>query len=427
MKFRWIPGSKLAGLLLLLISAFLPVTILRARTPEGTKSSPVDGHKVLPSSMAPIWQLDVGAVGYRALEQRYEAGATRPQVPPLCFAGRKYAIVTFVTREVSSGLPRRDSQEESLPYRLHVLFVDAKSGELQATRVWPTASQSATVMPATGGNFLVLTPDKLRLYSPDLLLLNELNLQLSLQAHEGWWQFSYSPNGNNLLISYDVDSRYYRFQWIDLNDLTVLRCWQEDTKANLWKGKEDLNVLGGRLGSIYDDEMVMPFQRGFFLTRKLDGPWDLVRFTRPVITTDWFEFLNRHLLLSAERSHVEHGTGNITLIHTNGEVLFEQELSDREQYRWLASSSDGSKFAVAIERGKGGSVTLDIAPHYTLDRIMVYDVPARQWIYTIDGKMQGIEGISGLAVSPDGSLLALISRDGILKLYSLPRATSSPQ
>jgi WD40 repeat protein len=280
-------------------------------------------------------------------------------------------------------------------------------------------------MPATGGNFFVLTPDKLRLYSPDLLLLKGLNLQMSLRAHEGSWQFSYSPEGKDLLVSYDVDSRYRRFQWIDLNDLKVLRCWQEDTEANLWKGKEPLNVLGGHLGSIYDDNMAMAFQKDFFLIRTLDGPWGLVRFSRPLLTNHWFEFLNRQLLLSA--SNLEHGKGNITLIRTNGEVLFEQEFSDREQNTWLASSSDGSRFAVAIERGKGGSVMLDIAPHYTLDRIKVYDVPARQWIYAIDARMHGIERISGLSVSPDGSLLALISQDGILKLYGLPRATISPQ
>lgn len=54
-------GRKSAELLLLL-GAGLVLAV-----PSQTRS------KVLTSDTTPIWQLDVGALGYRAFQQRYEA------------------------------------------------------------------------------------------------------------------------------------------------------------------------------------------------------------------------------------------------------------------------------------------------------------------------------------------------------------------
>jgi hypothetical protein len=300
---------------------------------------------------------------------------------------KDYVVVNFVAREVASGLARRAAPDESLPYRLHALFIDASSGVLRATREWPTASQSTAVLPATQGNFIVLTPDELWLYSADFRLLCERPLSLSSHAHEGWWHFSYSPNGKYLLIMYGVNpsdvpgwqahrsTHYYGYEWISLDDLRVLHSWQENSAENLWKGKEDFNVTGG-FGSIFNDRIIIPFYTGF-LVRELDGPLRFVRFSRPVARWGSFEFLTSQLIISERQSNLgAHRKGNITLIRADGEVLFQQEFSDKELLEWLRSSANGGRFALAIYRGKGGSVLLDIAAHYTLDRIMVYDVNA---------------------------------------------------
>jgi hypothetical protein len=82
---------------------------------------------------------------------------------------------------------------------------------------------------------------------------------------------------------------------------------------------------------------------------------------------------------------------------------------------------------LAIYRGRGGSVALDIAARYTLDRIMAYDVNGRQWVHTISAKSQDMKDLSGLALSWDGSSLALISDDGKLRLYRLPPLPSNPR
>jgi hypothetical protein len=347
--------------------------------------------------------------------------------------------VNFVTREAATGIPRRDSPDERLPYRLHSLFVDANSGVLQATHQWPTASQSTAVLPATQANFIALTPDKLWLYSANFRILGERTLSLTSHAHEGWWNFSYSPDGRSLLIMHGVNrgdvsggqalqsTLYYGYEWIGLDDLRLLRSWQENTAENLWKGKEDFNVTGEHLGSIFDDHTILPFYKGF-LVREFDGPLRYVRFSRPVDSLGAFEFLTSQLIISEGQSNLRaHWKGNITLIRTNGEVLFQKEFSERESLHLLNASADGGRFAVAIYRGKGGSVALDIPARYTLDRIMVFDVNARQWVYTIGAKSQGIKDLEGLALSSDGSSLALIDDDGKLRLYRLPRVASNSQ
>jgi WD40 repeat protein len=117
----------------------------------------------------------------------------------------------------------------------------------------------------------------------------------------------------------------------------------------------------------------------------------------------------------------------MALISTSGEVLMHQDLLHRETFRKLVHSADGRRFALSLDKGKGGSAALDIAPHYSLNRIMVYDLAAREWIYTLDPKKAGIKDIRELALSPDGSLLGLITQDGTLEVYSLPAADTHDQ
>src|ERR1035437_456557 len=102
-----------------------------------------------------------------------------PRVGPLCIVADE-AIVTFVTRVEATALPRRgQADDSSLPIRLQALFVDTSTGQLRTRREWPTASDRSRIAPASGGRFVVITPDELLLYSPDMSPLKELELSLS--------------------------------------------------------------------------------------------------------------------------------------------------------------------------------------------------------------------------------------------------------
>jgi hypothetical protein len=97
----------------------------------------------------------------------------------------------------------------------------------------------------------------------------------------------------------------------------------------------------------------------------------------------------------------------------------------REIVDWWATSADGERLALAVDRLRGGSAVLDIGPTSALNRVIVYDIRSREWVHSLDGKKQGAKHISALALSPDGSLLAWINQDGLLELYRLPAAVGA--
>jgi WD40 repeat protein len=105
---------------------------------------------------------------------------------------------------------------------------------------------------------------------------------------------------------------------------------------------------------------------------------------------------------------------------TGGDPLLKASFRDDE---WLGSrlypSGDGKRFAVTISAHKGGSAFFDIDSHSVLKRIMVYELPSGQAVYTLDAKQQKINDVSGVALSPDGSLMAILT-DGVVEVYRLP-------
>jgi hypothetical protein len=105
---------------------------------------------------------------------------------------------------------------------------------------------------------------------------------------------------------------------------------------------------------------------------------------------------------------------------TGGDALLKASFRDDE---WLGSrlypSADGKRFAVTVSAHKGGSALFDVDYHSVLKRIVVYDLPRGQAVYTLDAKQQMIKDVSGVALSPDGTLMAILA-DGVVEAYQLP-------
>jgi len=132
-----------------------------------------------------------------------------------------------------------------------------------------------------------------------------------------------------------------------LDDLRLVRTWQENSGENLWKGKEDFNVVGGSLGSIFDNQMIRSFYTGF-LVRELDGPYRWESFNRSVPNIGTFNFLTSQLIVVLAGGPYR---ASISLICADGEVLFHQEFSEKELLNWFSASPYGRRFALAIYGG----------------------------------------------------------------------------
>lgn len=87
--------------------------------------------------------------------------------------------------------------------------------------------------------------------------------------------------------------------------------------------------------------------------------------------------------------------------------------------RPLYPSAGGSRFAVTVWTHKGGNAPLDIGYRNVLKRIVVYDLTRRQAVFALEAKQQKMKNVSGVALSPDGSLMGILT-DGIVQVYQLP-------
>jgi hypothetical protein len=365
------------------------------------------------ASVWPLWQLDVRALGYApwSVRESFDPGTGIGQI---CLPSDDQIIVTFVSRIVPGTLPRRNQPDVSSTLLLQALFIDTGTGRVRARREWPTASEKSRIAPAGDGRFVVITPDRLMLYSPELQALKEIGISIGHEAIYNQWNLRSSPAGG-----------YLKFEYSPVNDKGVSQTstgkWELiDTKSLqvVWRDT-DPGYGGIHIGSPLDDGEVLARNGtgGAALVGKPGGPW------RPYSDPRWDPgcrptdtwLVSNEAIFGADPLSLDRWCYTVGL--KTGEVLFAENFANKEIVRWLASSACSQRFALAVDRGKGGSWALDLGPHYSLNRIMVYDIPSRRWIFTLSGKRQGIKSISGLALSPDGSLLGLINQDGILEVY----------
>jgi hypothetical protein len=396
-------ASRRKGLLLLELALLAAVAISSFRSGEAA------GRPSQAAKASPIWQLDLQPFGF--VRPKAEWLATNARIS---FTSGETLVPAWLSPDdravpVPPGFTRRQLPQR----RLEALFLDAATGNVRTKKEWPTGWQG-DLIPAGGGRFVVRTVnDGATLYSPtfDQLLRFQAGSTLSV-----------SPDAKTVLVKEERGPSLYTFRWIDLGSLQLLRGWDENGRENAWNGPEGINLPGGKMGPICDDVMMLPLPPVGFLIRNLNGPWRLVRVWR----WRWFpefQFVNRELLAVWFRGREYNCESYFSLIRTDGAVLLDRDFSSRFLRR-PEISADGRRIALPILRGHGGSAFFDIGQKYSLSSIQVYDVPSRKWICTLSPKDAATKRLGGLGISPDGSLLALISQDGILRMFKIPGPSS---
>jgi hypothetical protein len=230
------------------------------------------------------------------------------------------------------------------------------------------------------------------------------------EAVETWWDAIPSPGGTYLLVWYDgkATGGGRKSALINMQTLELASPWQESTWAT----------------PLDDGEVLREDRRGSQVIGPPDGPARPLRTpSQPHCKLSNYLAINNGTILGSTAVDIDRWC--YTLATTDGQLLFSERFGEKEIVKSLSISAGGRRFALAVYRGKGGSWAFDIPARYSLNRIVVYDITKRQWVYTLEGKKQGIKSISGLALSPDGTLLALINQDGILEVYRLPPAGSA--
>lgn len=293
-----------------------------------------------PSGQGALWKLDVRALGYSPSRVKEGGPHPLPRMEPLCFLTNGYIVLTYTTRIPPQGLPRReDVDAPSLSLRLHALFIDSKTGQLQTVREWPTASDRSRISPAPGG-FVLVTPERLVLFSLEIAPLKELDLALAREAELGSFRPESSPGGKFLLIKYEAPTGVYQwYKLVNLTDLEITKYWG--------------SYSGGRVGAVSDDGMVTAGFAGEGIKIGRPGnPTD-----SPCRSTDKHclngTFVSQNALFGIEppRAHREF---SMHLSRIDGTAIFDQELHHGEVIKPTYPAVGGQRFAVAVYRGKGG-------------------------------------------------------------------------
>jgi hypothetical protein len=245
------------------------------------------------------------------------------------------------------------------------------------------------------------------LYTPSFELLKDFRLSSEQQSH--LWNLHTSLTGKSILVEYHYPEATY--QWLDSDTLQP----QDASWSN------SLPVL-----SISDDKEIASFRDTYVKSKGTNISETLIQprngADRTVcrvivgqgVSCGTPEFLSNDLLAlwSPHEFRVVPKTG--------GDILLKATFREDE---WLGRpfqpSADGKRFAVTVWAHKGGSAFLDIDYHSVLKRIVVYDLPSRQAVYTLDAKQQKVKNVSAVALSPNGSLLAILI-DGVVQVYRVP-------
>lgn len=321
----------------------------------------------------------------------------------LWFLDKNTVAATFVTREGEPKLSKRGSLDVNAPLRLRALFFDANSGKVTNTNAWPTDSKMAGIVSTHDGKFVVQTGNVLTLYSPRLDALKTLRLP----AVEGWgWVAVPSPTGRTLLLTpFGISASAIPWLWIKTDQLEINRSWQDIQSGNL---------------TISDDKIAMAacvWVQNCEPTIEIGAPeadWKpIARVDRK--TESYIHFVNEEMLFLL--------SDPAKLIRATGEVEFVQDMHSFGGC-WppqVVPAANGRRFVVPSCKLKGAVRELDIGGHNVLKNLLIYDAPFRGPSYVLDLKGPELKNLTTLAVSPDGSRIAILNIQTLtLELIELP-------
>jgi hypothetical protein len=293
------------------------------------------------------------------------------------------------------------------PFRLVVVFFNSEKGELIKKLDWPLPSTAESVsepffFPATRGRFVVGIGNTLSLYSPDFKMLAQHTADAEIEGIA-------SPSGETILLE---GPREVGGQWaeqldlIETEGLKVLKSWKSSPQQNqiLW-GDEIASMTPQSISIRTPDTEAKPFLQG--------REW----------ACGYWSFINREMLaIQCDRDGVE----KLFVVSTEGKILHQFDLGLEQGDGPVVPSRNGKRFAMPTRHwGSGGKdpqkliarvfgidadqpiLTVGVTPHYSSSAN--FDTPKGDTRF----------GWGGLALSPDGELLAVKSGP-IVQMYQLP-------
>ncbi|MGA2611312.1 MAG: hypothetical protein ABSH01_28020 [Terriglobia bacterium] len=359
-------------------------------------------------SISPKWSADLrtAVAGTRlgviagGKGHEYEYG---PQTS-LWFTDDDTVVVTFVIRSADSNpkLAHRGVSDERFALRLRAVFLDANSGRIIDTPEWPADSRLANIVAAHDGKFVTYTGEGLILYSPDRKELKKLTMPTMEAAQRA--DLSSSPTGKTLLYLVKANSSV-RWVWLDTDTLEVIRTWEEKPRGLL--RISDSNVVMTACTMWYSK-----CEPEIDIKGRDDTNWKRIEVINDRRHPPVAGFVDEDLLFLQGPS--------TRLLRTDGTMVMTEDISP--QGCWgvgIVTSAGGKRFVIPSCRVKGRVESLDLSGYDELSKFLVYDAPFQGQSYVLNFKGPKIKMPISLAVSPDGSKLAVLNGESVY-VFQLP-------
>jgi outer membrane protein assembly factor BamB len=354
----------------------------------------------------PLLELDLGKFGY-------DTSSRTKRLPKFVdFTDSNRIALGWLTFD-DPTVAEKTGPLTAKPAHLHVLVLDARTGQKQGLQEWSTPSTPVRFLGVRDGKFLTCTGNVLRLFSPSFEVIREESLPngracLNLFWSEAW---GLSPSRRYLLLSSPLGQGYQNTLF-DVETFTAVANWIEK-----------------RLTNDISDHWLVAYcgQRGEICIRGTDQSWQ--SFQPDGLDKQMKDFKLKSPLFVNDGTLVIEAGNEMAVVEVDGKVLFQVGLPKKRSFGRPVRSSGGERFAIMENRLRGlTNETLDMYAFPSNDRVVVYSIPDRRAIYAI--KVKGVSPWTPwvihrnqLALSTDGNLLALVA-DGILKVYRLPDRTS---
>jgi hypothetical protein len=420
------------------------------------------------SSDHPLWRVDLQSQGFPSNSSDLQRRRGFANFDTISFLSDTVLAATFVTREDIPDLQRREDPNHLRPYSLHAIFLDALTGKVVHSAAWPIENPNAGIFPRPDGGFLLLTTEKIVSYSADWNHLKELPLSdLHPASSATLGAIAESPSYKSLVIQFlngnfahclAIRTGTLDFSPIACGTLDVFTASDNGILApEKLPGGNDLreNSPGG---AYVQYGVAMPDAPSAPATGRILNP-DQARSAHTICSpcVGMPQFIDNETIAMYSPTY-------ISLMDRSGQIKFSRNFSPLTEWvdefgRPVRSSANGLRFAIAanksllqsehsvppsttsgvppqsveeqqraanlaVRSGVNGAVAIhmstgDIPAEFPLD-VQVYDLAAAQWIYTLEIKAEHLRQIWGLALSPNGTSLAIDS-GGAIQLFTLPK------
>jgi hypothetical protein len=337
----------------------------------------------------------------------FEMAVGNAHIKPLFLDPQRVAFAWFVPDHAPVPFP---GPLTDLAGRIHISIHDARTGQEIGNHDWQSPSRWVDITYTADGQWLTVSNGRLTLWSDSFEKLSEITVKETRARYDRM----NSPNTRTWIIETDDVSGGHRYEIVDSHTFKVLNSWLGRT----WDEYRHSDCyVAGSMNHVLSVLQIGGTWKTLFLNPDI---FDLSQPPLPPGVRSYIEplgFATQDTLVIAPTPR----RNQLAVISIAGQVLLSAKLKGKREFDSDVSSG-GRRFAILSTRERG-SETLDM--QFMADELVhVYDVDRRAEICWIP-----LEGDSpwppfavhwnSVAVSPDGTLLAIASDYG-LRAYALP-------